>query len=91
MHNLHQSKKIKVWRRDGFQCTYCGRKSSNTLTITVDHILPKAKGGNNNYENLTTCCNPCNSKKGSLLLIEFLKRENIQVTDKISQLEEYCG
>jgi len=51
-----------VMKRDGMQCQYCGKKHVN---LTVDHILPKSRGGKDEWENLTTACNECNNKKGN--------------------------
>ncbi len=51
-----------ILRRDGNKCGYCG-KSGNDLTI--DHILPKSRGGADTWENLVTCCIRCNNKKGN--------------------------
>lgn len=51
-----------IFRRDGFRCQYCGRKESD---LTIDHVVPKSRGGGDSWENLTTACKPCNTKKGS--------------------------
>ena len=50
----------RLFRRDGYECVYCGSKRN----LTVDHIIPKSKGGENTWLNLTTCCSSCNRKKG---------------------------
>ena len=47
-----------VLRRDGFRCGYCS-KSANT----IDHILPKSRGGQDTWENLVACCLKCNNAK----------------------------
>ena len=52
--------------RDNFSCQYCLSKSH----LTVDHILPKEKGGSDTWENLIIACSPCNSKKGNRTLKE---------------------
>lgn len=49
-----------IFKRDSYKCAYC--KSNKNLTL--DHINPKSKGGQNTWENLVTCCFECNSKKG---------------------------
>lgn len=36
--------------------------------MTIDHVLPKSKGGTNDLENLVPCCNRCNTKKGNKIL-----------------------
>ena len=50
-----------ILRRDNYKCAYCGRSD---LMLTVDHIIPKAKGGNDSWENLITACTKCNNIKG---------------------------
>jgi len=52
--------KENVFKRDGFQCQYCG----NQKDLTLDHLVPKAKGGKTSWNNLVTACKKCNSMKG---------------------------
>jgi 5-methylcytosine-specific restriction endonuclease McrA len=52
--------KENVFKRDGFQCQYCG----NQKDLTLDHLIPKAKGGKTSWNNLVTACKKCNSTKG---------------------------
>ena len=49
-----------VLRRDGNRCQYCGSRHS----LTVDHVLPKSRGGRDTWENLVAACVRCNNKKG---------------------------
>lgn len=53
--------KRNVIVRDGFTCAYCGTKSKN---LTIDHIVPKSRGGKSSFENCVASCVSCNSKKG---------------------------
>jgi 5-methylcytosine-specific restriction endonuclease McrA len=48
--------------RDRHTCQYCGRR---TGSLTVDHIIPKERGGTDTWENLVTACPACNRKKGN--------------------------
>ncbi len=50
-----------VIRRDGHRCQYCGRAD---LSLTVDHVIPKARGGKDTWENLVCACVQCNNRKG---------------------------
>ncbi len=52
-----------VLRRDNHQCAYCGAHAS-----TIDHVLPRSRGGGDTWENLVACCLPCNNAKGDKLL-----------------------
>lgn len=50
-----------ILRRDNHKCIYCQRAD---LQLTIDHIIPKSKGGDDTWENLVTACVKCNNKKG---------------------------
>ena len=54
-----------ILKRDNNICQYC---DSKTTFMTIDHIIPKDKGGRDLWENLVTACVPCNTKKGNKLL-----------------------
>lgn len=56
--------KVGIYRRDGYTCQYCG----STRSLTIDHLIPKSRGGTDCWENLTLACGPCNVKKGNKLL-----------------------
>jgi len=56
-----------ILKRDNHKCAYCGRSD---LPLTIDHIIPKSKGGDDTWENLVSACMPCNNKKGDLYLEE---------------------
>jgi 5-methylcytosine-specific restriction endonuclease McrA len=53
-----------IYRRDDHKCIYCG----DSENLTLDHVLPKSKGGKNTWTNLVTCCGNCNVRKGDTLL-----------------------
>jgi hypothetical protein len=56
--------RIDIYRSDNFQCVYC-HKEIPTEKLTLDHVIPRLRGGSDTRENLVTCCQSCNSKKGS--------------------------
>ena len=60
----HKPSRNVIYRRDGYKCQYC----SSTRNLTIDHIIPKCKGGKDTYLNLVVACNSCNTKKGDKLL-----------------------
>lgn len=49
-----------VFKRDSGRCQYCG----STRDLTLDHVLPRSKGGKTSWDNLITACKSCNSRKG---------------------------
>ncbi|MFT5143280.1 MAG: 5-methylcytosine-specific restriction endonuclease McrA [Rhodothermales bacterium] len=53
-----------VMCRDGNRCQYCGDRTR----LTIDHVVPRSRGGKDSWENLVTACVPCNNKKGSRTL-----------------------
>jgi 5-methylcytosine-specific restriction endonuclease McrA len=52
-----------ILARDGFRCQYCG----TTRHLTIDHIIPRSRGGASSWENVVTSCAPCNVRKGACL------------------------
>lgn len=49
-----------IHKRDDNQCQYCG----SIKNLTIDHIIPKSRCGDNSWQNLTTACVSCNTHKG---------------------------
>ena len=58
-----------IYQRDNFTCQYCGKNFSRE-DLTIDHVIPKSRGGKSNWTNVVLACGPCNAKKGSRLLRE---------------------
>jgi len=52
-----------ILARDRWRCQYCGCKFV-AKELTYDHVIPKSRGGKTCWENIVTCCMPCNSSKG---------------------------
>ncbi len=52
-----------VFARDRWECQYCGARAS----LTVDHVVPRSKGGASSWENIVASCAPCNRRKGDKL------------------------
>ena len=53
-----------VFARDRWTCQYCGHERGN---LTVDHVIPRSKGGASTWDNIVTCCAPCNRRKADRL------------------------
>jgi CRISPR/Cas system Type II protein with McrA/HNH and RuvC-like nuclease domain len=51
----------RIYKRDNYECVYCGSKKD----LTLDHVLPKSRGGGNDWTNLVTSCFKCNLNKGN--------------------------
>jgi 5-methylcytosine-specific restriction endonuclease McrA len=58
-----------IMLRDGYTCQYCGQQLPKT-EATVDHVLPKSRGGVTAWDNVVCACRACNLRKGSHTLAE---------------------
>jgi 5-methylcytosine-specific restriction endonuclease McrA len=53
-----------VYRRDAFICQYCG-KHPGLSDLTIDHVVPRSRGGASSWENCVAACRPCNTRKAN--------------------------
>jgi 5-methylcytosine-specific restriction endonuclease McrA len=74
---VHLSRQ-NVFKRDDNKCVYCG----SGVDLTIDHVVPRSKGGDNTWENLVTCCGSCNVKKCSKDVDEFLEEYGLKMRHK---------
>jgi len=68
----HQTRALSrknILLRDRNTCQYCGVVLSSG-ELTLDHVVPRSRGGSSSWENLVACCHECNRRKGNHLLIE---------------------
>ena len=56
-----------LFARDGWRCVYCGDSAGR---LTLDHVVPRSRGGDSVWENVVTACAPCNLRKGDRSLEE---------------------
>lgn len=56
-----------LFRRDRNTCQYCGKRRP-TEELTIDHVVPRSRGGTSSWTNCVVACCSCNSRKGSTLL-----------------------
>jgi 5-methylcytosine-specific restriction endonuclease McrA len=61
--------KHNIYKRDNFTCVYTGQKLTKEA-LSIDHVIPRSKGGTDTWENLVTCDRLLNSRKGSQTLAE---------------------
>ena len=55
-----------VLRRDGRRCAYCGKRAD-----TIDHVVPRSRGGTHSWDNCVAACRLCNSRKADRLIEEL--------------------
>jgi 5-methylcytosine-specific restriction endonuclease McrA len=76
----HQTRALSrknILLRDRNTCQYCGEFMASG-ELTLDHVVPRSRGGASSWENLVACCHSCNRRKGNQLPIEarmVLRRE----------------
>ncbi len=81
---LHPTR-ANILLRDEDTCQYCGKRSRE---LTLDHVIPRSRGGQSTWENLVASCRSCNGKKGSRLL----KDVNMHLLHQPRPLtQEYAG
>lgn len=66
-----------VYKRDGYRCLKCGTQED----LTLDEVVPRAKGGKRSVENCQTLCGPCNRKKGIDIIDYRTKEEPVKELD----------
>lgn len=64
----------RIFIRDGYKCVIC----DSTEKLTIDHIMPKSKGGSNKEDNLQTMCSRCNGVKGDKRITNATLKELIE-------------
>jgi len=61
----------EIFQRDHYTCQYCGVR---TKDLTIDHVIPRHRGGKHTWENLVSACRNCNHRKGGKTLEEARMR-----------------
>jgi 5-methylcytosine-specific restriction endonuclease McrA len=74
--NDPQPTRKNVFRRDNWTCQYCGFRSKNPKTLTIDHVHPRSRGGDSSWTNLITSCESCNHSKSNKSLKESKMKLN---------------
>ena len=83
--------KKNIFIRDDHRCMYCGKRYNETR-LTIDHVVPRSRGGQTNWTNVVTACIECNSKKSDrypweagmkLVRRPMIPRKNLLLTTKM--------
>ena len=77
-------------KRDNHRCQYCGKTKK---PLTIDHVIPRNRGGRDAWENLVAACMRCNTKKGDFLLknIDMKLLKKPRKPSKIFHLQSYVN
>lgn len=89
--SLSKKTRFEVFKRDAFECQYCGAHPPSTI-LHVDHIHPVAKGGKNDMDNLITACEACNQGKSDRELSDIpqsLQERATLILEKEAQIKGY--
>tara|TARA_R100000081_G_C4738059_1_gene127278 strand:- start:217 stop:729 length:513 start_codon:yes stop_codon:yes gene_type:complete len=54
-----------VYSRDNYTCQYCSYVANSKFELTLDHVVPKSRGGPKTWDNIVTSCHKCNTKKAA--------------------------
>ena len=79
--NARREFRQQIFKDWNWQCAYCS-KQLNENTTTIDHIVPKYKGGHNVRSNMCCCCSQCNRDKASTLIEDWYTEKNINYCEK---------
>ena len=60
--------RFEIFQRDKFTCKYCGRSIDDGITLEIDHVIPIAEGGTDEFKNLVTACKECNNGKSNKII-----------------------
>ena len=72
--------RLEIFARDNYTCQYCGKQ---THQLTLDHVIPRYRGGPHTWENLVSACVPCNRRKAGKTPEEAkMKLRQIPVTPR---------
>lgn len=81
------SKRRKIRDKTGGRCSYCG-KPLTQKNWSIDHIVPKSKGGTYDLSNLVPCCKGCNNSKGAMPVGVFVKNLRNFSMKNLTELEK---
>lgn len=97
-HWIRDTKRARIYERDGWACVWCKRPVAAKSTACLDHVLPRVLGGTNNASNLVTACLDCNQRRGDMPAISWAyaeatrrKREGFFARDLHSQVGDLAA
>lgn len=84
--DIHRRRKEDVWKKSSGRCAHCGKETKRSRT--VDHYIPKSRGGGYDRRNLVPLCSACNRARGSKPIVA---REYYQYLSEwaFEELEQY--
>ena len=83
---IRRTTRFAIYHRDGFDCVYCRGvfpPATGRGDLTLDHVVPRSRGGSNLPENLVTCCWECNVSRQDRELTALERRRARAATTKL--------
>jgi len=87
--------RLAIYLRDGFACVWCGAPVESDVILTLDHCIPRSKGGSNTPNNLVTACRRCNSARGArpmtifaTVVAEYIEADPADVMRRVRRSRE---
>ena len=72
-----EGRRNRIFRRDEYRCVYCGL-TFEERELTLDHVQPRMRGGDQSDGNIVTCCTICNTSKAGEPVWSYLRRNGEQ-------------
>ena len=85
---INASQISNLFAQHSYSCYYCAFQSTNLTEMTVDHVVPMVKGGENHTRNIVPCCFKCNVRKQARSESEYLEVLDILLEDDEFVLED---
>ena len=88
LHTCSPNEAKKMWRNSikekwNHQCAYCGTKTED---LSIDHIVPQMKGGNDHITNVLCCCTKCNRSKGHEQWEQWFRKQKFFTEERYSAI-----
>lgn len=92
LHTCRSSDAKREWRKMikdkwGNQCAYCG----STEELTIDHVVPRTKGGSHLVHNVVCCCNECNRSKGKSEVWDWYEKQDFFSEERKKSIENWTA
>ena len=89
LHTTSSAEAKRIWRRKikerwNWECAYCGSDEN----ITIDHVTPRCKGGQDTLGNMVSCCNKCNQSKSHTLWEEWYFSQEFFSLERYAKIKE---
>lgn len=78
---INMSQLSNLFVQHSYSCYYCTFQSTDLREMTIDHVVPMSKGGDNHIRNIVPCCLKCNKRKKARSESEYLKVLDILLDD----------